>query len=137
MEQENIPNQSSILIVDDNVKNLQVLGGFLQIEGCMVEFALDGVSALKWLEKRKFDLILLDIMMPGMDGYEVCSIIKKNPAIKDIPLIFITAKTDSESIVKGFEAGAVDYITKPFIKSELIVRVKTQLSISPFEGADT
>ena len=130
MEQENNPNQSSILIVDDNVKNLQVLGGFLQIEGWMVEFALDGVSALKWLEKRKFDLILLDIMMPGMDGYEVCSIIKKNPAIRDIPLIFITAKTDSESIVKGFEAGAVDYITKPFIKSELIVRVKTQLGIS-------
>ena len=97
MEQENNPNQSSILIVDDNVKNLQVLGGFLQIEGWMVEFALDGVSALKWLEKRKFDLILLDIMMPVMDGYEVCSIIKNNPAIRDIPLIFITAKTDSET----------------------------------------
>jgi phosphoserine phosphatase RsbU/P len=122
--------QSSILIVDDNVKNLQVLGGFLKIEGLSVEFALDGISALRWLEKKIFDLILLDIMMPGMDGYEVCSVIKRNPLISDIPVIFITAKTDSESIVKGFGSGAVDYITKPFIQSELIVRVKTQLSIS-------
>jgi CheY-like chemotaxis protein len=106
----------SILIVDDNVKNLQVLGGFLQIEGLMVEFAMDGMSALKWLDKKKFDLILLDIMMPGMDGFEVCSIIRKNPAISDIPIIFITAKTDSESIIKGFESGAVDYITKLLFK---------------------
>jgi sigma-B regulation protein RsbU (phosphoserine phosphatase) len=68
--------------------------------------------------------------MPGMDGYEVCSVIKKNPLISEIPVIFITAKTDSESIVKGFESGAVDYITKPFIQSELIVRVKTQLCVS-------
>ena len=122
-------NQSSVLIVDDNVDNLQVLGGFLQNEGLTIEFAVDGMSALKWMDKKKFDLILLDIMMPGMDGYEVCSIIKKNPAISEIPIIFITAKTDSESIIKGFEAGAVDYITKPFIKSELLIRVKTQLNI--------
>jgi sigma-B regulation protein RsbU (phosphoserine phosphatase) len=87
------------------------------------------MSALKWLDKKKFDLVLLDIMMPGMDGYEVCSLIRKNPAFNDILIIFITAKTDSESIIKGFEAGAVDYITKPFIKSELLIRVKTQLNI--------
>lgn len=130
MNGENKTDPPTVLVVDDNVKNLQVLGGFLKIEGLMVEFALDGVSALKWLEKRKFDLILLDIMMPGMDGYEVCSIIKKNPDISEIPVIFITAKTDSESIIRGFEAGAVDYITKPFIQSELLIRVKTQLSIS-------
>jgi CheY-like chemotaxis protein len=130
MNEEINLRQASILIVDDNVKNLQVLGGFLKIEGHSVEFALDGISALRWLDKKKFDLILLDIMMPGMDGYEVCSVIKKNPLISEIPVIFITAKTDSESIVKGFETGAVDYITKPFIQSELIVRVKTQLSIS-------
>ncbi len=130
MNQEIDLQQTSILIVDDNVKNLQVLGGFLKIEGLSVEFALDGNSALRWLDKKKFDLILLDIMMPGMDGYEVCSVIKKNPLISDIPVIFITAKTDSESIVKGFETGAVDYITKPFIQSELIIRVKTQLSVS-------
>jgi len=122
-------NPLSVLIVDDNINNLQVLGGFLQNEGLLVEFALDGMSALKWLDKKKFDLVLLDIMMPGMDGYEICSLIKKNPAFNEIPIIFITAKTDSESIIKGFEAGAVDYITKPFIKSELLIRVKTQLNI--------
>jgi phosphoserine phosphatase RsbU/P len=120
---------TSVLIVDDNVKNLQVLGGLLQNEGLNVEFALDGMSALKWLKKKYFDLILLDIMMPGMDGYEVCSIIKQDPDISHIPIIFITANTDSESIVKGFGKGAVDYITKPFIQSELIARVKTQLKI--------
>jgi phosphoserine phosphatase RsbU/P len=123
-------NPPSILIVDDNVKNLQVLGGFLKLDGMSVEFALEGASALKWLEKKKFDLILLDIMMPGMDGYEVCSIIKKTPGFCEIPVIFITAKSDTESVIKGFETGAVDYISKPFIQSELLVRVKTQLSIS-------
>jgi CheY-like chemotaxis protein len=129
MNQEKVINPPSVLVVDDNVKNLQILCGFLQNEGMMVEFALDGMSALSWLEKKKFDLILLDIMMPGMDGFEVCSLIKKNPVISEIPIILITAITDSESIIKGFETGAVDYITKPFIKSELLIRVKTQIEI--------
>src|SRR4030042_502164 len=129
MIQEKVINLPSVLIVDDNAKNLQILGGFLQNEGLSVEFALDGMSALSWLEKKKFDLILLDIMMPGMDGFEVCSQIKKNPVFSEIPIIFITANKDSESIVKGFDSGAVDYITKPFIKSELLIRVKTQIEI--------
>ena len=129
MNQEKVLNPPSVLVVDDNVKNLQILGGFLQNEGLMVEFALDGMSALDWLEKKNFDLILLDIMMPGMDGFEVCSLIKKNPIVREIPIILITAITDSESIIKGFETGAVDYITKPFIESELLIRVKTQIEI--------
>jgi CheY-like chemotaxis protein len=120
---------TSVLIVDDNPKNLQVLGGLLQKEGINVEFALDGVNALGWLEKKNFDLILLDIMMPVMDGFEVCSRIKENPSVSDIPIIFITAKTDSESIVKGFELGGVDYITKPFITSELLARVNSHVQI--------
>jgi sigma-B regulation protein RsbU (phosphoserine phosphatase) len=120
---------SSVLVVDDNVKNLQILGGILQNEGFKVEFALDGISALSWLENQVFDLILLDIMMHGMDGFEVCSQIKKNLNYCEIPIIFITAQTDSDSIVKGFEKGAVDYITKPFIKDELLARVSTQLNI--------
>ena len=120
---------SSVLIVDDNVKNLQVLGGFLQNEGLSVEFAVDGNSALNWLEKKSFDLILLDIMMPKMDGYEVCSIVKKNPVLCETPIIFVTAKTDTESIVKGFELGAVDYVAKPFIKDELLARIRTQIEL--------
>ncbi|MBN2420203.1 MAG: response regulator [Deltaproteobacteria bacterium] len=125
----NISDHSSVLIVDDNIKNLQVLGGFLQKESLSVEFALDGKSALSWLEKKKFDIVLLDVMMPEMDGFEVCKEIKKNKLNEDIPVIFITAKTDTESIVNGFDAGAVDYITKPFIQSELLARVRTHLNI--------
>jgi phosphoserine phosphatase RsbU/P len=121
--------ESKILIVDDNVKNLQVLGGFLQNEGFMVEFALDGYSATDWVEKSSFDLVLLDIMMPGIDGYEVCRKIKKEQKNKDLPIIFLTAKIDHESVIEGFKVGAVDYITKPFIKDELLARVKTHLEI--------
>jgi phosphoserine phosphatase RsbU/P len=129
MSQELLTQGSSVLVVDDNVKNLQILGVILQNEGFKVEFALDGISALSWLENKEFDLILLDIRMHGMDGFEVCSHIKKNRNYHEIPIIFITAQTDSDSIVKGFERGAVDYITKPFIRSELLARVNTQLII--------
>lgn len=122
-------NPASVLIVDDNVKNLQVLGGFLRNEGLMVEFALDGMSALNWLDKKEFDLILLDIIMPVMDGFEVCRIIKSDPVKQKIPIIFLTAKVDTESIVNGFDVGGIDYVIKPFNQKELIARVKTQIEI--------
>jgi sigma-B regulation protein RsbU (phosphoserine phosphatase) len=118
-----------ILIVDDNPKNLQILGNYLQNEGYKVEFALDGDSALDWIKRTEFDLILLDIMMPGMDGFEVCRIIKNDPVKQKVPIIFLTAKVDTESIVKGFDLGAVDYVIKPFNQKELIARVKTQIEI--------
>ena len=118
-----------ILIVDDNPKNLQVLGNYLKNEGYKVEFALDGRSALDWIKQAEFDLILLDIMMPGMDGFEVCKIIKSDPVKQKIPIIFLTAKVDTESIVNGFDLGAVDYVLKPFNQKELIARVKTQIEI--------
>jgi phosphoserine phosphatase RsbU/P len=118
-----------ILIVDDNSKNLQILGNYLRKEGFKVEFALDGKSALDWIERSEFDLILLDIMMPGMDGFEVCRIIKSDPVKQKIPVIFLTAKVDTESIINGFDLGAVDYVIKPFNQKELIARVKTQIEI--------
>lgn len=126
---EVINSVPSILIVDDNPKNLQILGNYLQQEGYKVEFALDGKSALKWIKKTEFDLILLDIMMPVMDGFEVCRILKSDPLYQKIPIIFLTAKTDTESIVNGFDVGAVDYVIKPFKQKELIARVKTQIEI--------
>ncbi len=118
-----------ILIVDDNPKNLQVLGNYLQKEGYLVEFAMNGESALDWIRKEEFDLILLDIMMPEMDGFEVYKIIKSDPVKQKIPVIFLTAKVDTESIVNAFDLGAVDYIIKPFNQKELIARVKTQIEI--------
>ncbi len=118
-----------ILIVDDNPKNLQILGNYLRKEGFKVEFALDGKSALDWIKRSEFDLILLDIMMPGMDGFEVCKIIKSDPDKQKIPIIFLTAKVDSESIINGFDLGAVDYVVKPFNQKELIARVRTQIEI--------
>lgn len=121
--------KANILMVDDTPKNLQVLGNMLKNETYNVEFAMSGRAALEWIQKRDFDLILLDVMMPEMDGFEVCAEIKSNPLRSEIPIIFITAKTDTESIVKGFELGAVDYIAKPFLKDELLARVKTQLEI--------
>ena len=130
MDKDKVPATApAILIVDDNPKNLQILGNYLQMEGYHVEFALDGKSALDWTKRAEFDLILLDIMMPGMDGFEVCKILKTDPVYQKIPIIFLTAKIDTESIVKGFDIGAVDYVIKPFNQKELIARVKTQIEI--------
>lgn len=122
-------NKSSILIVDDTPKNLQVLGNTLKLQNYKVEFAINGLKALEWIEKQAFDLVLLDVMMPEMDGYEVCKKIRENDKYKNLPIIFLTAKTDSESIVNGFKIGAQDYITKPFNTAELLVRVETQLEL--------
>ena len=121
--------QKSILVVDDIVKNIQVIANVLYDQGFHVEFATNGEEALEWLKSQNFDLILLDVMMPGMDGFEVCEKIKEMPCCNETPIIFLTAKTDVDSIAKGFEAGAVDYITKPFNIKELLVRVNTHIKI--------
>jgi len=116
-----------ILIVDDISKNIQILGNILAQKDYHIAYAQSGKEALKICETQTFDLILLDIMMPGMDGYEVCIKLKSNPKTKDIPIIFLTAKADMESIVKGFEVGGQEYITKPFNSAELLARVQTHL----------
>ncbi len=118
-----------ILVVDDNNENLKVVGNLLKEKNYKIAMATDGASAFKILESNKIDLILLDIMMPGMDGFEVCRILKENPETKDIPVIFLTARIETVNIVKGFEIGGVDYITKPFNKDELYARVNNQVQI--------
>jgi two-component system sensor histidine kinase/response regulator len=118
-----------ILIVDDNPQNLQVLGKQLQDKKYEIEFAISGSAALDWLNTKQFDLILLDINMPGMSGFDVCKKIRLNPEMNNVPIIFLSADTERESILKGFELGAQDYITKPFDSRELLVRVKTHLSL--------
>lgn len=121
---------SNILIVDDIPDNLRVLGGILREEGYKIRPVLNGELALQVAEKEKPDLILLDIMMPGMDGYEVCQRLKANSTLKDIPVIFISALSDTNDLVKAFESGGVDYITKPFHAAEVAIRVATHLKIS-------
>lgn len=118
-----------ILIVDDNPKNLQILGKTLKENDYRVEFAIDGMSALEWIKNQNFDLILLDVVMPEMNGFEVCTKIRSDPKFNDVPVIFLTAETEKESILKGFELGAQDYVTKPFDTRELMVRVKTHLEL--------
>lgn len=118
-----------ILAVDDNLKNLKLVSNLLKEKDYKIALAADGKSALKIVEENKIDLILLDIMMPEMDGFEVCKILKSKPETKDIPVIFLTAKNDAEDIVKGFKLGGVDYITKPFKREELIVRVNNHVQL--------
>ncbi|MDM8567092.1 PAS domain S-box protein [Candidatus Halobeggiatoa sp. HSG11] len=119
-----------ILIVDDEPNNLALLHEYLCKANFKILIANNGKAALKRVEHIKPDLILLDIMMPEMGGFETCRQFKKNETTKDIPIIFITAKTDTVDKVKGFEIGAVDYVTKPFQHEELIARVNKHLTIS-------
>jgi two-component system, sensor histidine kinase and response regulator len=118
-----------ILIVDDVSKNVQVLGTLLKKIECDLAVAMNGQQALNTVSRVKPDLILLDIMMPGMDGYEVCRRLKTSETTKNISVIFLSAKAETEDIITGYQLGAVDYLTKPFIGSELLSRVKTHLAL--------
>jgi len=123
------PRRPCILIVDDEPANIQVLVGLLQSEYDL-KVATWGEAALKILEQNpNIDLVLLDVMMPESDGHEVCQKLRAAPATKTTPVIFLTAKSETEDIVKGFEIGANDYVTKPFRPAELLARVRTQLLI--------
>jgi len=119
----------NILIVDDVIENIQVAMNILQEDNYNFSFATSGEEALSLIEYNRFDLILLDIMMPYMDGFSVCETIKKEERYRDIPIIFLTAKTDIDSVAKAFQVGGVDYITKPFHPEELIARVRTHLNL--------
>lgn len=121
-----IPN---ILIVDDVVENLKLLGIMLKEHGYNVRPVPNAVLALKVAQNEKPDLILLDIMMPEMDGFEVCANLKSNPLLKDVPVIFISALNDTDNIVKGLQCGGVDYITKPFQAEEVKARVATHITL--------
>lgn len=118
-----------VLLVDDNPQNLQVLGQTLQNDGYEIAMAMSGQEALNFLKDERPQIILLDVMMPEMNGYEVCKELKSIEKLKDIPIIFLTAKIDVDDIVAGFEAGGVDYIAKPFNGRELIARVKTHIEL--------
>lgn len=118
-----------ILVVDDNQENLKVVSNYLKEKKYKIALALGGKSALKILASTPIDLVLLDIMMPEMDGFEVCREIKALDSLKDIPIIFLTARSETEDIVKGFELGGVDYVTKPFRPEELLARVNNHVQL--------
>ncbi len=118
-----------VLVVDDVLKNLKIIGNILLENGYEISLVSNGFEAIESLKDDKPDLILLDIMMPEMDGYEACRRIKSNEDTADIPIIFITAKSETEDIVEAFRCGGVDYLTKPFNREELLVRVKTHVDL--------
>ena len=115
-----------ILIVDDSINNIEFLSDILS-DYYEVMFANSGTKALQMAADLLPDLILLDIVMPEQDGYEIIKILKEEPETAQIPVIFITAKSSKEDMLKGFELGAVDYIAKPFYEQEVLVRVKTHI----------
>ncbi|MFB2769790.1 sensor histidine kinase [Pelatocladus sp. BLCC-F211] len=125
----NTLNNGFILIVDDNPTNLSVLCEALNSEGFRFRVAVDGESAIAQVERHQPELILLDVQMPGIDGFETCRRLKANPVTQNIPIIFTAALSDVESKTKGFALGAVDYISKPFDQEEVIARVRVHLQL--------
>lgn len=119
-----------VLAVDDRHENLNLIAEILGPEGYEVALALDGTEALNFVRAERPDLILLDVIMPGQDGLEVCRELKADPRTASIPVIFLTAKTETEDLVKGFDAGAVDYVGKPFKPAELIARIRTHVELA-------
>ena len=121
--------ESKILVVDDNEQNLELLVAYLETLGCPVVTAVDGVDALEKVAAEKPDLILLDIMMPRMSGFEVCRKIKSDPTTRDTPVIMVTALNELTDIERGVESGTDDFITKPVNRLELTTRVKSLLRV--------
>jgi len=120
-------NNFTILIVDDEKLNIELAAAYLQEDGYKLSYATNAFAAIESVHLKQIDLILLDINMPGQDGFEVCRILKSDLKTKDIPVIFLTAQTDISYISRAFEVGGIDYINKPFNGIELRVRVKTHL----------
>jgi len=122
-------DRGNLLIVEDNATNLSFLFNYLTKSGFKVLVATDGETAIQRVKAAQPDLILLDVMMPGIDGFEVCKRLKQNPSMRDIPVIFMTALSDTLNKVHGFEIGAVDYITKPIQPEEVVSRIQTHLTL--------
>ncbi|MGR3319852.1 MAG: response regulator [Candidatus Anammoxibacter sp.] len=118
-----------ILIIDDNPDEIKLLEKYLKKEKHGLCTAMTGLDALESLKENTFDLILLDIFMTGIDGFETCKRIKELPGVQDVPIIFLTVQSEQKDIAKGFRLGAVDYITKPYNSAELLARVNTHLEL--------
>jgi len=121
--------QSKVLVADDNSQNLELLVAYLEILGCKIVTAVDGLDTLSKVAQEHPDLILLDIMMPRMSGFEVCRKLKSDPQTRDIPILMVTALTELGDIERGVESGTDDFISKPVNRLELLTRVKSLLRV--------
>ncbi|QTA84606.1 hybrid sensor histidine kinase/response regulator [Desulfonema magnum] len=129
MDFDETDEKTVILIIDDNLGNLKLLSEYLKESGYKILIAEDGEEGLRHAKFALPDLILLDIMMPGIDGFETCCRLKENETTKDIPVIFMTAASETADKVRGFKSGATDYVTKPFEQEEVLARIATHLTI--------
>ena len=126
--------ESKVLVVDDNAQNLELLVAYLDSLACGVATAVDGIDALEKIAQEAPDLILLDIMMPGMSGFEVCRKLKSDPETRDIPIIMVTALNELGDIERAVESGTDDFITKPVNRLELTTRVRSLLRVRHLKG---
>jgi len=126
---EHVVKKGKILVVDDTPANIGVILSYLRDQGFKMLVAEDGESAIEQVEFIKPDLILMDIMMPGIDGFQTCALLKQNEDTRDIPVIFMSALNETVDKIKGFQVGAVDFITKPFQQEEVLARIKTHLRL--------
>ncbi len=122
-------SSASVLVVDDNEQNLELLVAYLEDLGCRIATAADGIEAVSAVESNAPDLILLDVMMPRMSGFQVCSKLKSDPATREIPIIMVTALNEVSDIERAVESGADDFLTKPVHKIELITRVRSLMRV--------
>ncbi len=126
---QEVAGTAKILVVDDNEQNLELLQAYLEDLDCQITTAMDGLQALEAIAQDKPDLVLLDIMMPQMSGFEVCKRIKADPATQDIPIIMVTALNEFGDIERGIDSGTDDFVSKPVNRLELLARVKTMLKL--------
>jgi two-component system cell cycle response regulator len=120
----------NVLLVDDNPQNLELLTAYLEDLGCELRAATSGAEALDAIQQRRPDLVLLDVMMPRMSGFQVCAKLKREPGTSDIPVVMVTALNEIADVERARDCGANDFITKPVNKAELVLRVRAQLQVS-------
>lgn len=126
-------NNGKILIVDDTPKNIQMAMNILKNEGHKMFYAKNGEMALKLTQENDFDLILLDIMMPDINGFEVCERLKSDDKTKNIPIVFLSGKDSTQDIEQAYESGGIDYVVKPFITIELITKANSYVKLKKLE----